>query len=72
MKHLRLTLSSILSIVILISLTAFFSLAFAGVLLIYFVIRLYKKIKPSKKKTVEEKKDGQSYIDIDKDDYKID
>ena len=30
------------------------------------------KIKPSKKKTVEEKKDGQSYIDIDKDDYKID
>ena len=56
MKHLRLTLSSILSIVILISLTAFFSLAFAGILLIYFVIRLYKKIKPSKKKTVEEKK----------------
>ena len=45
-RNLKLVITSILSVVILIALTGFFALAFVGILIIYFILRFYKKVKP--------------------------
>ncbi|MEC9382196.1 MAG: hypothetical protein VX984_03880 [Thermodesulfobacteriota bacterium] len=71
-RNLKLVITSILSVVILIALTGFFALAFVGILIIYFILRFYKKVKPSKKKKVDKENKENKYVDIDEDDYTID
>ena len=71
-RNLKLVITSILSVVILIALTGFFALAFVGILIIYFILRFYKKVKPSKKKKVDKENIENKYVDIDEDDYTID
>ena len=71
-RNLKLVITSILSVVILIALTGFFALAFVGILIIYFILRFYKKVKPSKKKKFDKENKENKYVDIDEDDYTID
>jgi len=71
-RNVRFAISSILSVVILISLIFFFGTAFAIILLIYFLARIYKKLTFNKKNEIQdddhEKKET---IDVDDDNYKI-
>jgi len=71
-KNVKLTVSSILSTIILVSLIVFFGVTFGVILLIYFLIRIYKKLAFNKKNKIgdgdlEKKK----VIDVDDDNYKI-
>ena len=70
-KNVKLTVSSILSTIILVSLIVFFGVTFGVILLIYFLIRIYKKLAFNKKNKIgdgdlEKKK----VIDVDDDNYK--
>ena len=77
MKYLRITTSSILSILILLGLMFFFSIGFGIVLLIYLITKVYglffKKNKPVNNSNVKDENSlNDKIIDVEEDDYKID
>ncbi|NSW88218.1 hypothetical protein CL651_000470 [bacterium] len=77
MKYLRITTSSILSILILLGLMFFFSIGFGIVLLIYLITKVYglffKKKKPVNNSNVKDENSlNDKIIDVEEDDYKID
>jgi|TARA_B110000263_G_scaffold48418_1_gene40239 hypothetical protein len=78
MRNLRITASSILSILILLGLMFFFSVGFGIVLLIFFVTKLFgtffkkKSVKPDISNPKSQPEDNPDIVDVDKDDYKID
>lgn len=77
MKYLKITTSSILSILILLGLMFFFSIGFGIVLLIYLITKIYglffkkKKINDSSNEK-NNNNSNDTIIDVDEDDYKID
>ena len=77
MKYLKITTSSILSILILLGLMFFFSIGFGIVLLIYLITKIYglffnkKKINDSSNEK-NNNNSNDTIIDVDEDDYNID
>tara|TARA_B100000073_G_C23365946_1_gene424845 strand:+ start:222 stop:449 length:228 start_codon:yes stop_codon:yes gene_type:complete len=74
MKNIKITASSILSVLILLGLMFFFSIGFGIILIIFFITKLYGMFfKKKKESNTESKGDIQGdVIDVDEDDYKID
>jgi len=78
MRNLRITASSILSILILIGLMFFFFWGFVIVLIIFFLTKLYgaffkkQSVKPDNSNPKSQPEDNPDIVDVDKDDYKID
>tara|TARA_B100001057_G_C22756450_1_gene913990 strand:+ start:320 stop:553 length:234 start_codon:yes stop_codon:yes gene_type:complete len=75
-KNLKFTITSILSVIILLILASVFTIGFLTILGIFFVTRIYKKIKFKNNRNMDsnknETKDKKEIIDIDEDKYKID
>lgn len=76
-KNLKITLTSILSIIIIVALFIFFGLAFGAILLIFFATRMYskfmkKKDKPNASARTDEPNKKTDIIDVEEDDYKVD
>ena len=75
-KNLKFTITSILSVIILLILASVFTIGFLTILGIFFITRIYKKIKFKNNKNMgsnkNETKDKKEIIDIDEDKYKID
>ncbi len=75
-KNLKFTITSILSVIILLILASVFTIGFLTILGIFFITRIYKKIKFKNNRNMHpnknETKDEKEIIDIDEDKYKID
>jgi len=75
-KNLKFTITSILSVIILLILASVFTIGFLTILGIFFITRIYKKIKFKNNKNMGSNKnettDKKEIIDIDEDKYKID
>tara|TARA_B100000676_G_scaffold27110_2_gene24932 strand:+ start:76 stop:309 length:234 start_codon:yes stop_codon:yes gene_type:complete len=75
-KNLKFTITSILSVIILLILASVFTIGFLTILGIFFITRIYKKIKFKNNKNMgsnkNENTEKKEIIDIDEDKYKID
>tara|TARA_Y100001970_G_C14143953_1_gene808766 strand:+ start:390 stop:623 length:234 start_codon:yes stop_codon:yes gene_type:complete len=75
-KNLKFTITSILSVIILLILASVFTIGFLTILGIFFITRIYKKIKFKNNKNMGSNKnettEKKEIIDIDEDKYKID
>ena len=75
-KNLKFTITSILSVIILLILASVFTIGFLTILGIFFITRIYKKIKFKNNKSMGSNKnettEKKEIIDIDEDKYKID
>jgi len=75
-KNLKFTITSILSVIILLILASVFTIGFLTILGIFFITRIYKKIKFKNNKNMSSNKnentEKKEIIDIDEDKYKID
>jgi len=75
-KNLKFTITSILTVIILLILASVFTIGFLTILGIFFITRIYKKIKFKNNKNMgsnkNENTEKKEIIDIDEDKYKID
>lgn len=75
-KNLKFTITSILTVIILLILASVFTIGFLTILGIFFITRIYKKIKFKNNKNMGSNKnettEKKEIIDIDEDKYKID